>query len=241
MPAAAVGADSSGEPALLDPAQASQRQQPLRAAGVWIRVQHSMQDGRVGCCERAGEGDIMGANRPPSEGVECRLGSSIIKTASPKKVKGISRNWSATPCTRWLSVSTSRAPSVSRCMTAWMNPVTRSRLVPLAATGRPATTSRAARSGRSTLRRWSRRRWGKKPGLEWRGRVREGAEKLQRAYGYKSGGMAYYQIRLIRWTRRLSSIAQGPASGVAVNAHQLIKFCHHSCQRHLRQSSKPRL
>jgi hypothetical protein len=27
----------------------------------------------------------MGANRPPSEGVECRLGSSIIKTASPKK------------------------------------------------------------------------------------------------------------------------------------------------------------
>ncbi len=25
----------------------------------------------------------MGANRPPSEGVECRLGSSIIKTASP--------------------------------------------------------------------------------------------------------------------------------------------------------------
>jgi len=26
----------------------------------------------------------MGANRPPSEGVECRLGSSIIKTASPK-------------------------------------------------------------------------------------------------------------------------------------------------------------
>jgi hypothetical protein len=29
----------------------------------------------------------MGANRPPSdsEGVECRLGSSIIKTASPKR------------------------------------------------------------------------------------------------------------------------------------------------------------
>ena len=26
----------------------------------------------------------MGANRPPSEGVECRLGSSIIETASPK-------------------------------------------------------------------------------------------------------------------------------------------------------------
>jgi hypothetical protein len=59
----------------------------------------------------------------------------------------------------------------------------------------------------------------KKPGLEWRGRVREGAEKLQRAYGFKSGGMTYYQIRLMRWTRRLSSIAQGPASGVAANAH----------------------
>ncbi len=28
---------------------------------------------------------LVGANRPPSEGVECRLGSSIIKTASPKK------------------------------------------------------------------------------------------------------------------------------------------------------------
>jgi hypothetical protein len=27
----------------------------------------------------------MGANRPPPGGVECRLGSSIIKTASPKK------------------------------------------------------------------------------------------------------------------------------------------------------------
>jgi hypothetical protein len=27
----------------------------------------------------------MGANRPPSEGVEYRLGSSIIKTAAPKK------------------------------------------------------------------------------------------------------------------------------------------------------------
>ena len=26
----------------------------------------------------------MGANRPPSKGVECRLGSSIIKTASPR-------------------------------------------------------------------------------------------------------------------------------------------------------------
>ncbi len=31
-----------------------------------------------------GAGDSDGANRPPSEGVECRLGSSIIKTASPK-------------------------------------------------------------------------------------------------------------------------------------------------------------
>jgi hypothetical protein len=30
-------------------------------------------------------GSYMGANRPPSEGVEYRLGSSIIKTASPKK------------------------------------------------------------------------------------------------------------------------------------------------------------
>jgi len=38
----------------------------------------------------------------------------------------------------------------------------------------------------------------KKPGFEWRGRVREGAEKLQRAYGFESGGMAYYQIRLER-------------------------------------------
>ena len=80
-----------------------------------------------------------------------------------------------------------------------------------------------------------------KPGLEWRGRVREGAEKLQRAYGFKSGGMAYYQIRLMRWTRRLSSIAQGPASGVAANAHRLIKFCHHSCQLQPSQSSKQRL
>ena len=37
-----------------------------------------------------GDGDrgfraLSGANRPPPEGVECRLGSSIIKTASPKK------------------------------------------------------------------------------------------------------------------------------------------------------------
>jgi hypothetical protein len=28
----------------------------------------------------------LGANRPPPKGVECRLGSSIIKTASPKKI-----------------------------------------------------------------------------------------------------------------------------------------------------------
>ena len=36
---------------------------------------------------------------------------------------------------------------------AWMNAVTRSRLVPPGAMGRPATTSRAARSGRSIFRR----------------------------------------------------------------------------------------
>ncbi len=30
---------------------------------------------------------VMGANRPPPGGVECRLGSSIIKTASPKKAR----------------------------------------------------------------------------------------------------------------------------------------------------------
>jgi hypothetical protein len=32
----------------------------------------------------------MGANRPPSEGVEYRLGSSIIKTAFPPKIRKIS-------------------------------------------------------------------------------------------------------------------------------------------------------
>ncbi len=29
----------------------------------------------------------MGANRPPPKGAECRLGSSIIKTACPKKMR----------------------------------------------------------------------------------------------------------------------------------------------------------
>ncbi len=37
---------------------------------------------------------VMGASRPPPGGVECRLGSSIIKTASPQKnmVRRSSRN-----------------------------------------------------------------------------------------------------------------------------------------------------
>ena len=43
-------------------------------------------DGDLARCSAA-QGPIicepMGANRPPSKGVECRLGSSIIKTASP--------------------------------------------------------------------------------------------------------------------------------------------------------------
>jgi hypothetical protein len=39
----------------------------------------------LNCCRSEFRLLLQGANRPPSEGAECRLGSSIIKTASQKK------------------------------------------------------------------------------------------------------------------------------------------------------------
>jgi hypothetical protein len=59
--------------------EAHQRQEPT-GAGTGSRTarQSRQHDPAIANFE-------IGANRPPSEGVECRLGSSIIKTASPKK------------------------------------------------------------------------------------------------------------------------------------------------------------
>ncbi len=58
-----------------------------------------------GLSQRGGHGvranehwQVMGASRPPFRGVACRLGSSIIKTASPKKhwqvASRVSYSWS---------------------------------------------------------------------------------------------------------------------------------------------------
>ncbi len=72
---------------------------------------------------RIGSLGKSGANRPPSEGVECRLGSSIIKTASPQKKAlanpGERSNGATYIGPLFTLPGTPRRHSPRHCATAW--------------------------------------------------------------------------------------------------------------------------